>query len=205
MKLPKLKLSVRKGASADLPLRIETGTLSFAAISAMTNSAPLRVTATGHNIPDGWYVAIVDAQGMTELNAADSNEILDIEFHRVTWIDANTVDFDGISSASFKTYTSGGYLAFYAPMSLASYTSARMDIKTRVGGDVILALNTTNGTLEIEEATSTVWIRLPDDALDTVSARDYVFDIELVHATAVDAICSAESVLTVLPEVTTSA
>ncbi len=204
MKLPKLKLSVRKGASADLPLRIETGTLSFAAISAMTNSAPLRVTATGHNIPDGWYVAIVDAQGMTELNAADSNEILDIEFHRVTWIDANTVDFDGISSASFKTYTSGGYLAFYAPMSLASYTSARMDIKTRVGGDVILALNTTNGTLEIEEATSTVWIRLPDDALDTVSARDYVFDIELVHATAVDAICSAESALTVLPEVTTS-
>ena len=41
-------------------------------------------------------------------------------------------------------------------------------------------------------------------SLDAVPARDYVFDIELVHATAVDAICSAESVLTVLPEVTTS-
>jgi len=180
MKLPKLKLSVRKGASADIPLRLETGALSFAAISAMSKSAPLRVTATGHNIPDGWYVAIVDAQGMDELNAADSNDISDSEFHRVTWIDGNTVDFDWISSAGFKTYTSGGYLAFYAPMSLSSYTSARMDIKTRVGGDVILALNTTDGTLEIDAATSTVWIRLPDDALDTVSARDYVFDIELV-------------------------
>lgn len=204
MKLPKLKLSVRKGASADIPLRIETGTLSFAAISAMSKSAPLRVTATGHNIPDGWYVAIVDAQGMDELNAADSNDISDSEFHRVTWIDGNTVDFDGISSAGFKTYTSGGYLAFYAPMSLSSYTSARMDIKTRVGGDVILALNTTDATLEIDAATSTVWISLEDDSLDAVPARDYVFDIELVHATAVDAICSAESVLTVLPEVTTS-
>lgn len=204
MKLPKLKLSVRKGASTDLPLRIETGTMSFAAISAMANSAPLRVTATDHNIPDGWYVAIVDAQGMNELNAADSNDISDSEFHRITLVDANAVDFDGISSAGFKSYTSGGYLAFYAPMSLTSYTSARMDIKTRVGGDVILALNTTDGTLEIEDATSTVWIRLEDDALDAVAARDYVFDIELVSATAVDAICSAESVLTVQPEVTTS-
>lgn len=202
--LPKIKLSVRKGASADIPLRLETGTMSFAAISAMEKSAPLRVTAPGHNIPDGWYVAIVDAKGMTELNASDSNAIRDSEFHRVTWIDANTVDFDGISSAGFKAYTSGGYLAFYAPMSLASYTSARMDVKTRVGGDAILALNTTDGTLEIDDATSTVWIRLEDDALDAVAARDYVFDIELVSATAVDAICSAESVLTVLPEVTTS-
>lgn len=109
--LPKIKLSVRKGASADIPLRLETGTLSFAAISAMAKSAPLRVTAPGHNIRDGWYVAIVDAKGMTELNAVDSNSIRDNEFHRVTWIDANTVDFDGISSANFKTYTSGGYLA----------------------------------------------------------------------------------------------
>lgn len=204
MKLPKLKLSVRKGASADIPLRLETGALSFAAISAMSKSAPLRVTATGHNIPDGWYVAIVDAQGMTDLNAANSNDISDIEFHRVTWIDADTVDFDGISSANFKTYTSGGYLAFYAPMSLTSYTSARMDVKTRVGGDLILALNTTDATLEIDAATSTVWIRLEDDSLDAVTARDYVFDIELVSATAVDAICSSESALTVLPEVTTS-
>ena len=202
--LQKIKLSVRKGANADIPLRLETGTMSFAAISAMAKSAPLRVTATGHNVLDGWSVAIVDAQGMNELNSADSNDISDSEFHRVTWIDANTVDFDGISSAGFTAYTSGGYLAFYAPMSLASYTSARMDVKTRVGGDVILALSTTAGTIEIEAETSTVWIRLPDDALDTVSARDYVFDIELVSATAVDAICSADSVLTVLQEVTTS-
>lgn len=161
--LPKIKLSVRKGASADIPLRLETGTLSFAAISAMAKSAPLRVAATGHNIPDGWYVAIVDAKGMTELNATDSNAIRDNEFHRITWVDADTVDFDGISSANFKTYTSGGYLAFYAPMSLTSYTSARMDVKTRIGGDVILALNTTDGTLELDDVTSTVWIRLEDD------------------------------------------
>lgn len=69
---------------------------------------------------------------------------------------------------------------------------------------MILSLNTAEGTLEIDAPTSTLWVRLPDDALNSVGARDYVFDIELVNATAVDAICSSESVLTVLSEVTTS-
>jgi len=205
MPLPKIKLSVRKGANADIPLRIETGSLSFAAITAMTKGAPMRVTAPAHGVPDGWYVAIIDAKGMTSLNAADSNDIRDTEFHRVTWIDADTLDFDDISSANFKPYTSGGYLAFYAPMDLSAYTSARMDLKIRVGGDVILALSTTAGTLEIDAATSTVWIRLTAADLEAISSRDYVTDIELVHATAVDAICSADSVMSVLPEVTTSA
>ena len=204
MKLPKLKLSVRKGASTDLPLRIETGTMSFAAISAMANSAPLRVTAPGHNIPDMWHAAVIDARGMIELNAADSNKIREAEFHQVTVIDANTVDFMEISSASFKTYTGGGYLAYYEPLDLSGYTSARMDVKRRVGGDVELALNTTDGTLEIEAATHSVWIRLDDTDLAALPAREYVFDIELISATTVDAICSADSVFEVLPEVTTS-
>lgn len=202
--LPKINLSVRIGASANIPLRMETGTLSFAAISAMDKSAPMRVTATGHGILDGWYVAIVDAAGMVEMNAEDSNEIGDNEFNRVAVIDANTLDFDGVSSAGFSSYTSGGYLAFYEPMDLSGYTSARMDVKRRVGGDIILALSTTAGTLEIDAATSTVWIRLDASSLDDVPSREYVFDIELVSASAVDAICSADSVIEVLPEVTTS-
>ena len=202
--LPKLTLSARLGASADIALRLETSVLKFVAITGMSKAAPLRVTAPGHNIPDMWHAAVIDARGMIELNAADSNKIREAEFHQVTVIDANTVDFMEISSASFKTYTGGGYLAYYEPLDLSGYTSARMDVKRRVGGDVELALNTTDGTLEIEASSNTVWIRLDDTTLDALPAREYVFDIELVSATAIDAICSAESVFEVLPEVTTS-
>lgn len=202
--LPKLTLSARLGASADIALRLETSVLKFVAITGMSKTAPLRVTAQSHGIPDLWHAAIIDARGMTEMNAADSNKIRESEFHQITVIDANTVDFMEISSASFKTYTGGGYLAYYEPMDLSGYTSARMDIKRRVGGDVELALNTTDGTLEIEAATHSVWIRLDDTDLAALPAREYVFDIELISATAVDAICSADSVFEVLPEVTTS-
>ena len=204
-KLPQLLVSVRKGADADIALRLETSILKFSAISSMTQSAPLRVTSTGHGLLDQWHAAIVDAQGMTELNAVESNAIRDSEFHQISVVDANTVAFNGISSAGFRPYTSGGYLAYYAPLDLSGYTSARMDIKRRVGGDVELALNTANGTLQIDAATHSIWIRLDDTHLDALPAREYVFDIELVSATTVDAICSADSVFAVLPEVTTSA
>ena len=204
MKLPKLKLSARIGASADIALRLETSELRFIAITGMAKTAPLRVTAPSHGIPDLWYAAVIDPRGMTEMSAVDSNKIRESEFHQITVIDANTVDFMEISAASFSAYTGGGYLAYYEPMDLSGYTSARMDIKRRVGGDVELALNTTDGTLEIEAATHSVWIRLDDTDLAALPARDYVFDIELISATAVDAICSAESVFEVLPEVTTS-
>ncbi|HNG55298.1 MAG TPA: hypothetical protein PLR85_18075 [Nitrospira sp.] len=203
--LSRLRLTVRRGASADIALRLETSAKKFAAITGMSKTAPLRVTAAGHGIPDMWYAAVIDARGMVEMNAADSNKIRESEFHQVAVIDANTVDFTGLSAAGFKTYTGGGHLAYYAPMDLTGYTSARMDIKRRVGGDVELALNTENGTLEIDSSTHSVWIRLNDTHLAALPAMEYVFDIELVSATAVDAICSADSVLDVLPEVTTSA
>lgn len=202
--LPKLTVQARLGASTDAALRLETGELRFVAISGMSKTAPLRVTATSHGIPDLWYAAVVDARGMTEMNADDSNKLRDSDFRQLTVIDANTVDFLEVSSASFKTYTGGGYLAFYVPMDLSGHTSARMDIKRRVGGDIELALNTTDGTLEIEAAANTVWIRLSAADIAALPAREYVFDIELISATAIDAICSAESVFEVLPEVTTS-
>lgn len=204
MGLSKLKLSARKGASADIQIRVETDALSFAVISGMAQTAPMRVTSTSHGILDGWRAAVVDAKGMTEMNAADSASVRDGDLHNITVVDANTIEFDGISAAGFRAYTSGGYLAFYAPKDLSGYTAARMDLKTRAGGDVILALSTIDDTLEIDAASSSVWVHLPDDALDTVPARDYLFDIELIREDGVDAICAANSTISVLPEITTS-
>lgn len=202
--LPKLSLQARLGASTDIALRLETSELRFVAITGMAKTAPLRVTAVSHGIPDLWQAAVIDARGMTEMNAADSNAIRDAEFHQVTVVDADTVDFNGISSANFNRYTSGGFLAYYAPLDLSGYTGARMDIKRRVGGAVDLSLSTTAGTMSIDAATSTVSIALDETDLSALSARDYVFDIELIRVGGIDAICSAESVFSVLPEVTTS-
>ncbi len=201
--LSTLKIEIRLGASADIPIRIETGNLVFAAIASIAKSAPVRVvTQAAHGIPDGWRAAIVDAKGMTELNV---DAVHDRDLQKITVVDSTTITFDEISSLSFRTHTANtGAVAFYEPKDLSSYTSASMDVKKRVGGDVEVNFNTTDGTLEIDTATNAVWLRSTDVDIANLTPRDYVFDIELTRPTGIDAICAADSVLTVLPQVTTT-
>ena len=201
--LPALKVEVRLGASADIPIRVETSNLTFALIASIAKSAPVRVVTTNpHGIPDGWRAAIVDAKGMTELN---SEKVSDRDLITVTVVDATTLDLDGISSLSFRTHTANtGAVAFYAPKDLSAYTSANMDVKKKVGAEAVANFNTIDGTLEIDAPASAVWLRIDASDLSELSAEDYVFDIELTRPDGIDAICSAESVFTVVPEVTTT-
>ena len=201
MALQKLNMqSIRIGASADIQIRIETGEVEFALISSISRSAPARVvTQAAHGLLDGWRVSVVDAKGMTSIN--------DVRLNSVSVVDTTTVDLDGVSSLGMSAHTAdSGALKWYAPKDLSDYTGARMDMKRSVGGDAVLSLHTDDGTLEIDAATSSVWIRLSPTALSTagVTARDYYFDIELIRPDGVDAICAATSVVTVLPEITTS-
>lgn len=204
MALNKLKLpTIRIGASVDIPIRVETNSLTFAPIASIAKSAPVRVVTTSpHGVPDGWRAAIVDAKGMTELN---SDKVSDSDLMKVTVVDATTLDLDGISSLSFRTHTANtGAVAFYAPKDLSAYTSANMDVKKQVGAEAVANFNTIDGTLEIDALASAVWVRLDSSDLSALSAEDYVFDIELTRPDGIDAICSAESVFTVVPEVTTT-
>ena len=198
-----LSLSLRLGATADIPIRVESDELTFAPITAITKAAPVAITSTGHGIPDGWRAAVLNVGGMTELNAV-WNAIRDSDFRRLAVIDVNTIAFPGVTSAGFRTYTTGGELAYYAPKDLSGYTAARMDIKRAVGGAVLASLSTTDGTIEIDSANSAVWLHIVPTTLVELAAGDYVFDIELLDGTDVLALCSAESVLHLLPEVTTS-
>lgn len=201
MVLQKLNMqSIRIGASADIQIRIETGEVRFAPISSISRSAPARVvTQEEHGLLDGWRASVVDSKGMTSIN--------DVRPTSVSVVDTTTIDLDGVSTLGMSAHTAdSGALKWHAPKDLSDYTGARMDIKRAVGATAVLSLHTDDGTLEIDAATSSVWIRLSPTALSTagVTARDYYFDIELIRPDGVDAICAATSVVTVLPEITTS-
>lgn len=201
MVLQKLNMqSIRIGASADIQIRIETSEVEFALISSISRSAPARVvTQAAHGLLDGWRASVIDAKGMVAIN--------DVRPASVSVVDTTTIDLDGVSSLGMSAHTAdSGALKWYAPKDLSDYTGARMDMKRSVGGDAVLSLHTDDGTLEIDAAASSVWIRLSPTALSDagVTARDYYFDIELIRPDGVDAICAATSTVTVLPEITTS-
>jgi hypothetical protein len=207
--LQKLDLCIRKGATVELPIRIESGNLGYAAISAVAQSAPARITAAEHGIPDGWRVAVVNVAGMTEINAEVSRPGAtpkDSAFVRVTRVDDDTLDLNSVNAAGFRAYKSGGQVVFWQPLDLTQYEGARMEVKNKVGGNRLAFWSTADNTLDLDQVNQCLWLKLSDEETAEIEWASGVFDIELLRSGGeVDALCSADSTITVLPEVTTEA
>lgn len=204
MTMQKLNLTIRRGASSDIPIRIETDELIYRPITAMTRSAPLQITATAHGLPNGWRAAIQNAGGSSEINLP-WDRLRDADLRKIAWIDADHFTFPEINSSSWRTYTSGGQVVYYQPLDLSAFSSASMDVRAAVDGSLLAHYNTTDGTLEIDSTASAIWLRLTETETESLPADDLVFDVELTrNAGGVIAICSPDSILQVLPEVTTT-
>lgn len=203
MLLQKLTLTIRRGATNVIPIRVESGVWKYADITAVDRSAPLRITALSHGIPDDWRAAIQNLPLAGDFAAAN-NPPKDNELRPVAVIDADTVEFNAINGAAFRAYTSGGQLAYRAPLDLTPYVGARMDVKDKIGGVVLMSFALSAG-LRLDTATPACWFEPTVEQSLELAAKSYVFDIELLRTDgSVDPICSAESVLTVLPEITTT-
>ena len=201
--LQKLNLTIRRGATNVIPIRIESGTWKYASITAVAQTAPLRITAPTHGIPDNWRAGIMNLSLAGDF-AAQNNPPKDAELRPVTVIDANTVEFNAINGAAFRAYVSGGQLAYREPLDLTPYNGARMDVKDKVGGTPLVSFELGLG-ITLETLTPALLLEPTIEQSMLLAAKDYVFDIELLRtAGGVDPICSAESTLTVLSEITTT-
>lgn len=203
--LTKLNLTIRRGASADIPIRLETDQLVYVPITGIANSAPISITAPAHGCPDGWRAMVQDVGGMTEINTPWDG-VQDDSFRRVTVVDTDTVEFNDVNAAGLGAYTSGGHLVYRQPLDLSQFVEARMDVKSSVSGAVLATYRHTSGGLLIDTVAGALRLILsPSAALALAAAKRY-FDIELIRGDgSVLAACAASSVLNVLPEITTSA
>ena len=203
MALQKLTLTIRKGSAENIPIRLEQSAWSYATISAVSQTAPLRITVPGHGIPDGWRVAIMNVKSVGDFGAAN-NPPKDNELHVVTVIDADTIEFNAINGAAFRAHTSGGQLAWHTPVDLNLYVGARMNVRDKVGGALLFNWTTDTGELEIDVANDSLWLRLDDLVTEMLTAKNKVFDIELIRTGGdADRVCAHDSTLVVLDETTT--
>lgn len=186
-----------------LPIRLEAPRLSYVTITGVAQSAPVRITAPSHGLPEGWRAAVMNVTGMSEINAAGNPPQYD-EMRPITLVDADTIEFNQINAAGFRPYSSGGQLVFFTPLDLSGFTQARMKVKNKVGGAELASFSTNDGTLTIDNANGCVWLHLTEAQTLALTFKRGVFDIELVDgAGEVTPVCSAESVFEMLPEVTT--
>ncbi|MDX9716268.1 MAG: hypothetical protein RBT67_02740 [Thauera sp.] len=202
MALQKLTLTIRKGSAEDIPIRLESEAWSYASISAVAQSAPLRITASAVP-PDGWRAAIMNVKAVGDF-AAQSNPPKDSDLRSVAVVDPTTVEFNAINGAAFRAHTSGGQLAWRTPVDLNLYVGARMNVREKVGGPLVANWTTDTNELEIDVANRVLWLRLDDSATELLTAKNKVFDIELIRTGGnADRVCAHDSTLIVLDETTT--
>lgn len=128
-------LEILQGKTFTFAFRWASLPIKYAAIEGVPSTTPLRVTVTGHGIPDGWPVAIVSTGGLREVRAKN-NPPRTSEYHTATLVDTDTVEFNEINASSYEPWAAGGYLQFYSPADLSAL-SARMQIRDRIGGTVL--------------------------------------------------------------------
>lgn len=180
-------LRIRKGKTFSHVLRYGAKPFVYKEITAITKTAPARVTATAHGLVDGWPAAVVSAGGMKEINA-ESAPPKNKDYRQAAFIDANTVEFNDINAAEFRAYTSGGYLQYFTPVDLAGSTS-RMVVRTKVGGEIIASSDTahvTAGAAQItvntDNTAKTITFLFTDEVTTAIVQKTAVFECEFHDA-----------------------
>jgi hypothetical protein len=176
----KTDLIIQQGKTFSRLLRWEVPPIVYKAITAITKTAPVRLTVVGHGIPAGWRATVVSAKGMKEINAVNTPP-RGKDYHRATVIDVDTVEFNDVNAANYTAYTSGGYLQYNTPVDLTGMT-ARMTIKDRVGGTELASFTTENGGIDIDTAAYTITLYMAAADTAAFTWRRGVYDLEMVSA-----------------------
>lgn len=177
-------LTIRKGETFSKILRWESAPLIAKAITGISKAAGAVVTAVGHGAPDGWRVAVVSAVGMTEINAKAYPPRAS-EFHKCTVLTVDTVQLNEVNSADFKAYVSGGFLVYYTPVDLTSFT-ARMQVRqTDQSADPPLINLVSPTDIVIDNTAKTITITITATATAALTFASGVYDLELVSGSGV--------------------
>jgi hypothetical protein len=196
-----MDLTIVKGKTFSQIIRWGGLPYIYKAITAISQTAPVSITSTGHGVPDGWPVAIVSVLGMTQINALN-NPPRSNEYKKSTLVSANQITVNEINAARFSAYTSGGYIQYYTPIDLAGYT-ARMSIKDKVGGTEFLRLDTTNARIILDNTTKTVTLLVDATTTAALTATKGVYDLEMVSGSGVVDLLTSGAIV-ISSEVTTT-
>ena len=170
-------LAFVQGSTFSLVLRWEKEPIVYKPISAITQTAPVRITAPAHGLVEGWRTAVVGGKGMDELRAVP-NEIKDRDYHQATVIDVDTLEFNDVNAAGFKAYGGGAHLQYNTPVELTGYV-ARLIVKDKVGGATLFEMTTENNRIVLDPISHTITLVVTAaDLADQIWAKG-VYELEL--------------------------
>lgn len=171
----KLNLKIYQGSTFKEVLRWESSTKIYAAITGITKSAPVVITAVSHGIPVGWRTKITNVGGMKELNSVDT-------YHTVTTSTINSVTINAINALGYTDYTTGGVLEYNQPVDLAGMT-ARMHIRDKITSETpLLTLTTENSRIIIDNTLKTITLTISATDTAALTFTSGIYSLELQNS-----------------------
>ena len=168
----KLNFQIYQGGTFKQILRWESGTKAYVPITNITKSAPVAITAVGHDIPPGWRVKVLNAGGMKEINSADT-------YHQATVVTDNLIELNSVVSLNYSTYTSGGVLEYNLPINLAGYT-AKLTLADSVNSSTPLYETTSAaGGIVLDNVAHTITVNIPATATRDFNFSKAVYELNL--------------------------
>lgn len=175
-------ITIIKGSTFSRVLRWEALPFVYTPITAISKAAPAVVTAAGHGLVTGWRAAVLSAGGMRQINAKSTPPTAR-DFHKVTFVSSSQINFNDIDSSEFSTYTSGGSLVYYTPVSLSGF-SARMKIRATASDTTVLASLTSPADIVLDNTAHTITVTISASATAAYTFSEGVYDLELVSGDA---------------------
>jgi hypothetical protein len=153
------------------------GPLIYKPIESIDRSAPLVMKVPNHDLIDDWPFYITHVQGMRDINDNPDTPI-NPRFARV--IDADTLELNSVVSLDFGQHTPNTGVIRYATYPNFSGMEARMQIRNRVGGTVLLSLTSQpDGGIVLDNLNKKIVIEVGADVTEGFGWKRGVYDLEI--------------------------
>ena len=170
-------LRIMRGATYRDTRRFMQPRREYRDISAISATAPLRITVPQHGLVGDWLAWVVGATGFSDLNRTPGRQLA----HRVEVIDTDTLEINALSGVGLKP--AGGQLIYQPSVDLAGSTSRLVIREREEGGGELLTLASGDGISAGAPGTLLVELAAEDTAAIGWTAGWYHLDVSFPDGT----------------------
>jgi hypothetical protein len=175
-----MEMIIRKGATKRLATRWEQPLIKYAQVTAISRTAPMRMTVTDHGLVDGWRFCVTGIKGGGSVLNAKTNPPKPNDYMKAIVIDKDTIEVNKVNSSNFPAYGGGGVLQYNAPIDL-SLCTARAQVREKLTSTAaLIELTTENGGIVIDVEKAMVTVIFTAEITAQITAKKGVFDLEIV-------------------------
>lgn len=145
---PVVNIHITRGETFSLGYLVAETDLIYKQIIAMPSKAPVRLTITGHGMPEGWPFTIECVKAPAELNSAED------DYYSAKVIDADTIELNGVNAHCLRAFSGSGVAVFRTPSDLTGW-SCKAQVRKKAGGELLYT-----------------WSSNPDDLPDSPATVD---------------------------------